>query len=414
MGNWLIDLLGSRLWEPHGYCFLWDPTLLAVMVTANLVICLAYYSIPLTLFTLVRKRQDLVHKPIFVLFALFIFGCGTTHLVTVWTLWTPVYWLQGWMDAGTAAVSILTAIVLWPLLPQILALPSPAQLQAANQALQMKIDLLQRTEAALQQRTAELETVNQALAVANQELEAFTSIASHDLKAPLRSIGQLANWITEDVGESLPVQSQTHLSKLRGRVSRMETLLNDLLAYARAGRRRYDPEVVDTGQLVLTIVDLLAPPPGFTVSVAENLPTLVTERVPLETVLRNLLGNAMKHHDRPEVGQVHVTAQMQSTNVEFRVIDNGPGIDPQYHQRIFDPSQTLKPREQVEGSGMGLAIVKKIIESRGGTIGVESTVGNGATFYFTWPQEDTGLARNAPVSDVISKSGIIQDKNLVE
>src|SRR4051794_18461342 len=104
MWNRLTDVFGSPLWEPHGYCFLWNPPLLWTMVVANLVISCAYYSIPLTLLTLVRKRRDLVHKNIFILFALFIFGCGTTHLIAVWTLWTPVYWLQGVIDAATAAI----------------------------------------------------------------------------------------------------------------------------------------------------------------------------------------------------------------------------------------------------------------------------------------------------------------------
>lgn len=233
MWHWFIDLFSAPMWEPHGHCFLWDPPLLWTMVGANLLISLAYYSIPLTLFTLVRKRQDLIHKDIFNLFALFILACGTTHLVTVWTLWTPVYWLQGLVDALTAVVSVLTAIVLWPLLPQILSLPSPAQLQTANQTLAGQIQRLQQIETALHQRTTELEIANRALAAANQELEAFTSTASHDLRAPLRAIDKLASWIDEDAGKSLPAQSQAHLAKLRARVQRMETLLTDLLTYAR-------------------------------------------------------------------------------------------------------------------------------------------------------------------------------------
>ena len=387
MWHWLIDLFSAPMWEPHGHCFLWDPPLLWTMVGANLLISFAYYSIPLTLFTLVRKRQDLIHKDIFNLFALFILACGTTHLVAVWTLWTPVYWLQGLVDALTAVISVLTAIVLWPLLPQILSLPSPAQLQTVNQALAGQIQRLQQIEAALHQRTTELEMANRALAAANQELEAFTSTASHDLRAPLRAIDKLASWIDEDAGKSLPAQSQAHLAKLRARVQRMETLLADLLAYARAGRYRSAREPINTFELVHTTVDLLAPPPGFSVNIAEDLPTLITERVPLETVLRNLIGNAIKHHDQRQAGVVQITAQEQESYIEFQVTDNGPGIDPQYHTRIFGIFQTLKPRNEVEGSGMGLAIVKKIIESRGGRIYIQSSLGDGATFHFTWPKE---------------------------
>ncbi len=120
--------------------------------------------------------------------------------------------------------------------------------------------------------------------------------------------------------------------------------------------------------------------------VAARLPTLVSERVPLEMVLRNLISNALKHHHHPQTGQVTVSATEQATFVEFAITDDGPGIAPQYHDRIFQMFQTLKPRDQVEGSGMGLATVKKLVESYGGNIHVDSRAGQGATFRFTWPK----------------------------
>src|SRR5829696_8664312 len=103
-----IGWFGSRQWEPHGHCFLWTPSLLWTIVFSNFVIGVAYFSIPFTLVTLVRKRQDLIHRPVFVLFAIFIFGCGLTHFVKLWTIWAPVYWLQGAVDALTAGASLLT------------------------------------------------------------------------------------------------------------------------------------------------------------------------------------------------------------------------------------------------------------------------------------------------------------------
>lgn len=237
-----------------------------------------------------------------------------------------------------------------------------------------------QVETALEQQRRELER-------SNAELEQFAYVASHDLKAPLRAITQLASWISEDNAASLPDSSQVHLAKLRARIERMERLLDDLLAYARAGRQHQPPEPVDIGQLVRQVADLLSPAPGFTVVADGSLPLLRTERVPLETVMRNLLGNALKHHHQPSQGQVVVTAQTQGEWVEFSVRDNGPGIPEQFHQRIFEIFQTLRPRDEVEGSGMGLAVVKKIVESRGGRISVESSPGQGATFRFTWPIE---------------------------
>jgi len=242
-------------------------------------------------------------------------------------------------------------------------------------------------EQRVQERTAELEQSNRELARSNSELDHFAYVASHDLQAPLRGIDQLASWITEDAAAVLSEPSKLHLTKLRGRITRMERLLNDLLAYARASRQRHTPEWVNTTQLVQEIVDLLAPPPGMTVDIQEPLPLLRTERTPLETVLRNLVGNAIKHHHQPHTGRLRVTAEKQEAWITFCISDNGPGIDPRFHGRIFQLFQTLHPRDQVEGSGLGLAIVRRLVENRGGSISLASDSGQGATFSFTWPSE---------------------------
>ena len=243
-----------------------------------------------------------------------------------------------------------------------------AQLREFNQTL----------EAQVAERTAELER-------SNAELDQFAYVASHDLRAPLRAIKHLTDWLEDDAGEALPAKARGHIPKMRQRLARMERLLDDLLTYARAGRQHHPPEEVDCGALVRSVVELLGPPAGFTVMLDAELPSLLTERVPLETVFRNLLNNAIKHHHAPHAGRVQVTAARQDGRVEFAVTDDGPGIAPQYHARIFEIFQSLRPRDQVEGSGMGLAVVKKIVENRGGTIGVRSAVGAGATFWFTWP-----------------------------
>jgi signal transduction histidine kinase len=229
------------------------------------------------------------------------------------------------------------------------------------------------------ERTTELEQTV-------RELDQFAYIASHDLRAPLRAIDNLARWVIEDSAPLLGETSREHLDKLRQRVKRMETLIEDLLDYSRAGRHHYLPELVDTGALVRDIFDLLAPPPGFAIVTDPHMPIFVTERLPLETVLRNLIGNAFKHHDHPETGTVSVSAHILDDFVEFTVADDGPGIAPEFHARIFAMFQTLKPRDQVEGSGIGLSIVKKMVESRGGRVTIRSVPGEGSAFIFVWPK----------------------------
>ena len=251
-------------------------------------------------------------------------------------------------------------------------------------------------------RTAEL-------ARSNAELDQFAYVASHDLKAPIRAIDSLATWIDEDAGDVLPEESARHLALLRQRAKRMERLLDSLLAYSRAGRREAAPEPVDTAALARDVAETVAPPEGFDVRVEGDFPVVVTARAPLALVLRNLVGNAIKHHDRPD-GRVTVSGRVVDVPdhpapeghpapgtdpigaktagagwAEFAVEDDGPGVAPEYRDRVFGMFQTLRPRDEVEGSGMGLAIVKKTVESRGGAVAVEEGSAGGARFRFTWP-----------------------------
>ncbi len=228
----------------------------------------------------------------------------------------------------------------------------------------------------------------------NEELEQFAYVASHDLKAPLRGIENLVTWIEEDLGALVEGGVRTNMDLLRSRVRRLESLLDDLLAYSRAGRMDQRSELVDTRSLLTGLAQLVSPPPGFEIVAGPGLPVIATHRAPLTQVLQNLLGNAIKHHDRPAHGHVWVRAERRESAVAFTVADDGPGVPPQFRERVFGMFQTLRPRDEVEGSGMGLAIVRKIIEHRGGTItladlGPDSPAPvdgtRGLAVHFTWP-----------------------------
>jgi signal transduction histidine kinase len=178
------------------------------------------------------------------------------------------------------------------------------------------------------------------------------------------------------------------MNLLRGRVHRMEALIDGLLQYSRIDRRPMKGERVDVRAMLADVVDLLAPPAGFAVELAHDLPVLTTTRLALQQVFMNLIGNAIKHHDRPQEGRVSVSVADAGELYEFRVADDGPGIDPAYHEKVFVIFQTLEPRDKVEGTGIGLAIVKKTVERFGGAVRVESAGrgSRGATFAFTWPR----------------------------
>lgn len=252
-------------------------------------------------------------------------------------------------------------------------------LKAAEEVLQaINATLAQR----VQERTAEVEE-------SRRQLEHFVKLATHDLRDTMRGIDHLVNWLNDDAAHLLPGPSQRHLTTLRNRVRHLENQLEDLLAYAQAGRQEDALRRVDVHALLVELAQTLEAPATFRFTVDTPLPVLVTQRSALETVFRHLLDNAVKHHHQPAQGQVYITCKETTDWIEFILTDNGPGIAPHHHSLIFEMFRTLQPRDQAKGNGVGLAIAKKLVESWGGSLTVESAVGQGATFRFTWPRTTT-------------------------
>jgi PAS domain S-box-containing protein len=250
-----------------------------------------------------------------------------------------------------------------------------------------------QAEESLRLRAVELSWTAQTLAKTtsilrkrNQELDQFAYVVSHDLKAPLRAIANLSSWIEEDLSDSMTEDTLHQMNLLRGRVHRMEALIEGLLQYSRVGRIQLASETVKVEKLLAEIIDSLAPPSGFEVKVEPGMPTFVTERLSLQQVFANLISNAIKHN-RSDSGHVKISVKELDDFYEFSVADDGPGIAPQYHDKVFVIFQTLEARDKVENTGIGLSLVKKIVEGQGGSISLESAEGEGATFRFTWPKQ---------------------------
>ena len=250
-------------------------------------------------------------------------------------------------------------------------------------AIPLNLIPVKETGLQIQSLNATLTKISQLLVKRNQELESFAYVVSHDLKAPLRAIANLSQWLEEDLEENLTEETRHNLRLLQRRVYRLKTMIEGLLDYSRIGLSSLPEETVNLTELIEEIIASLAVPPDFTIEVKSPLPTLVTKRLLLSQVFSNLISNAIKHHQGHQ-GHVEIQAIDRGDYYEFSVKDDGPGIAPEHQEKIFQVFQILNSRDQKENTGIGLSIVKKILDNQGGRIWIESQAGEGATFYFTW------------------------------
>lgn len=234
------------------------------------------------------------------------------------------------------------------------------------------------------QREADLRRTNAELQQMNKDLDDFVYTASHDLRAPLTAVSELAQWILED-DPSISAETRSRIELIRGRIERMKRLLNDIRDYARAGRSNEPTGTsLSASELVADVVRTAHIPSGFKIECDPKLQGITVARMPLEQVFHNLISNAIKHHDGA-TGTIEITANSDGSWHRFSVADDGPGVPPEYRESIFEMFKTLKPRDAVEGSGMGLALVRRYVEKLGGQCGCEARNGRGARFWFQWP-----------------------------
>lgn len=267
------------------------------------------------------------------------------------------------------------------------------ELKKVNRDLRLEIDGRQRTEDNLRFEMTQRKQAEEQLTVlvkelerVNTELEDFAYIVSHDLKAPLRGISSLARWLVDDYSEKLNEEGRGYLDKLMVRTLRMYNLIDGILQYSGVGRASQDPRPLESMDIVNEVLDSLSLPGAVTVKINEPFPTVIYDRTLLVQLFQNLIGNAVKHMGRPD-GEIVLSCRDWDEEWEFCVRDNGVGIEKRHFERIFKLFQSLNPGPGTGTTGIGLSLVKKIVERCGGSVRVESEVGKGSAFFFTIPKK---------------------------
>lgn len=396
MLHYLQSLLDSRFLSPHGICLLWNPELIWTHVISDALIGTAYFSIPIALAYFMSKRRDLAFSWVFGCFAAFILACGATHFFSIWTLWNPDYGPEALVKMATAAVSVMTAILLWQLLPKALALPSPVQLREINSVLTQRVverdEALEALRRESEQRLRAEEQVRQA-----QKMEAvgqLTGGMAHDFN----------NLLTVIVGNLHRAQrlsgpgadgAQAALANALVGAERAAALTDRLLAFAR--KQPLQPAEIDLNALVGDVAELLkrtlGPQVEFDIVLACDLWPVHVDANQTENALLNLALNA--RDAMPEGGRLTIRTRnlpadagphgvAPGDSVAIEVSDTGTGMTPEVLERAFEPFYTTKPLG--EGTGLGLSQVYGFARQSGGTAVIESVVGIGTTISVIFPR----------------------------
>ncbi|ACA17120.1 integral membrane sensor signal transduction histidine kinase [Methylobacterium sp. 4-46] len=397
----MIDFVGRLLetgsLSPHGICLLWRPELIWTHVVADFLIGLSYLSIPVALGVLVTQRRDVAFGWMFWCFALFILACGTTHLLAIWTLFVPDYGIEALVKVVTAAASVVTAIMLWPLLPRLLALPSPSELRTVNAALTRRIAEHDAALAALREAVAERERAEAMLRQA-QRMEAIgqlTGSLAHDFNNLLGiivgSLERLQRLVPErGIGETT-LQGAMRASE------RAAAMVRDLLAFAR--QQPLIPERLDINALLRGMTDLVAgamlPEVRLATELEDGLWPACIDRNQLQSAVLNLVVNARDALDAggtltlatrnvPRADARGIPSLAEHDYVRISVRDTGRGMPPEVLERAVEPFFTTKP--QGRGTGLGLSQVFGFVRQSGGHLALHSRPGEGTTVEIYLPR----------------------------
>jgi signal transduction histidine kinase len=438
--EFFTSLLDTKDWPPRWQCGSWSSFHGWLYILSDVIIWLSYFMIPITLgyFMYKRKQEIIPFRSVVFLFIAFILACGMTHLIDAAIFWWPAYRLSALVRFITASVSMGTVMALVQIAPKVIEFKSPTtleklvdgrtqELQSMNVRLQQEIKQREKAERKLMQLNQELEQKTQGLEetnlelirrerdlirseekikdlnsklertveertrqlqVSNHELESFTYSVSHDLRAPLRAIDGYARILAEDYDERIDAQGR-HLIKVITRNARyMGQLIDDLLEFSRTSRTELKKSLFTTDEEVRKIAsELMIAEANRKVEInIKPLDACLGDVNMLRQVWTNLISNALKYTQKKPEARIEIGSTVRENEIEFYIQDNGVGFDMEYVGKLFGVFQRLHKKEEFEGTGVGLALVHRIMERHGGKIWAHAKLNEGATFYVSLPK----------------------------
>ncbi|MDP3842589.1 MAG: ATP-binding protein [Oxalobacteraceae bacterium] len=396
--EYLNRLFSNEGFMPHGHCYLWTPELLWLNVISDSVIALAYLSIPVTLIYLVAKREDLPFNWIFAAFGVFILACGASHVLEIWTIWNPAYWLAGFIKALTAVASIVTAVLLIKLVPAALRIPSQRQLAMVN-------DELRAANSELQQANRHLAQTHEQL-LQSEKMAALGGLVAgvaHEINTPIGIVVTGASLLTrdtkilrlayenglseEELEDYLTTAEQSALL-IEANATRAADLIRSFKQVAvdqTAGEQRQINLRDYLGETLTSLTPSLKKAATMVqVSGAEDL-VVTTYPGALAQILTNLVLNSLIHgFDNRAAGQIHINVAAHNDQIVLSYADNGKGIPPELRSKVFEPFFTT--RRNQGGSGLGLHILYNLVtHTLGGSVRIDACADGGALFVIEFP-----------------------------
>jgi signal transduction histidine kinase len=396
----ILDHVFHRDFMPHGHCYFWEPAIVWSHAIADSIIALAYFTIPMSLFFIFRKRTDFNYVWIALCFAVFILGCGATHVMDVINIWEPMYRLDAGLRILTAVASIGTAIILIKITPQVLLIPSIAEWKRVNNELtesHSKLkdsydelskaeDLLRKSNVDLEEkveaRTKELELKNEELKKINYDLDSFVYVASHDLKAPISNLVALINLAKEEAGKEDHSDLIDLLSHIDNSVGKFDQTIHYLSDITRIYKNINDEiDEIHFDKILTEIKTALSEHikiSGVQIQTDFQIPSIRFSYTDLRSLFENLLTNAIKYRSTKDIPTIHISTYQEDDAIVVKVKDNGIGFDMNKKEKIFEMFRRL--HDHVEGSGVGLYMVKRIVDNTKGKIEVDSKINEGTIF----------------------------------